>query len=454
MNRDLKAAIAVTRFGLGAKLGEIADVRSSPRGYLLDQLRRPKRALIKDDTLLSSETALRNYQNARRPLEMAKKSTDAEAAEIRKIANKEAADNFRANIATRTRHAMETDYSFLERWVRFWSNHFTVSARKTRLYGLAGAFEREAIRPSVLGSFTDLCLASSFHPAMLIYLDNYRSIGPRSRTGRKRKRGLNENLAREILELHTLGLGAYSQSDVKALAYTLTGWTFEQSRSKKDYGRTIFREEWHQPGTKTFMGQTVPELGPEEAGMLLQYISTHPATARHIATKLVRHFVSDTPDPNDIETLSRVFQKTNGNLKSLAKAVVRLDSAWAQSQSKFKSPDDWVVSAGRILGFDKTLGKGSNFMLMTLGQPVFQALAPDGYSDIASDWIGSDAVKKRLDWANSTAHKNKSIIDPLTFSDEALGALQSQTTRNFIKNAGSRAQGLTLALMSPEFQKR
>ena len=454
MNRDLKAAIAVTRFGLGAKRGEIADVRSSPRGYLLDQLRRPRRALIKNDALLSSETALRNYQNARRPKEMTAKLTETETALIRKSANKEAADNFRANIAARTRHAMETDYSFLERWVRFWSNHFTVSARKTRLYGLVGAFEREAIRPNVLGSFTDLCLASSFHPAMLIYLDNYRSIGPRSRIGRKRGRGLNENLAREILELHTLGIGAYNQNDVKALAYTLTGWTFEQSSSKENYGRTVFKQDWHQPGTKTFMRQSVPELGPDEAGLLLQYVSTHPATARHIATNLVRHFVSDTPNPDDVETLARVFLKTNGNLKSLAKAVVRLDSAWTGAQSKFKSPDDWVVSAGRILGFDKTLGKGSNFMLMTLGQPVFQALAPDGYSDIASDWIGSDGVKKRLDWANSTAHKNKNSIEPLTFLDESIGALQGKITRNFVENAGSRVQGLTLALMSPEFQKR
>ena len=454
MNRKTRAAVAVTRFGLGAKIGEIADVRSSPRGYLLDQLRRPRRALIKDGSLLSSETALKNYYDARRPAKMMSKAMEQEAAAMRKKTNKEAADHFRADIAARTRRAMETDHSFLERWVRFWSNHFTVSARKTRLYGLVGAFEREAIRPNVLGSFTNLALASSFHVTMLIYLDNYRSIGPRSRFGRKRARGLNENLAREILELHTLGVGAYSQDDVKSFAHALTGWTIGQSPNKEGYGLTVFKENWHEPGAKTFRGYSVPDIGPEQAGVIIQHISAQPETARHIAAKLVRHFVSDTPHPNDIDALAQVFMETNGNLKSLAKAVVRLDSAWEGYQNKYKSPDDWVVSAGRIFGFDKTLGKGSNFMLMVLGQPVFQALGPDGYSDISSDWIGADALKKRLEWANKVAHMNKTRIEPSAFLKDALGALQSPNTQNSVGRAGSRAQGLTLALMSPEFQRR
>jgi uncharacterized protein (DUF1800 family) len=455
MNRDMKSAIAVTRFGIGAMPGEIEAVKSGPQSYLLAQLRDPERALINDPELTSSLQSVQDYHGSSKEIGKLKKMADAEeAAMVRKMRNRAAVDHFRNDIAARMAHAMTTDHSFLERWIRFWGNHFTVSAKQARMYGLVGPFEREVIRSYALGEFTDMVLVSSFHPAMQVYLDNYRSIGPNSRSGRANKRGLNENLAREILELHTLGVGAYTQADIESFAKALTGWTIEIGPDKDAFGRVVFRERWHEPGAKTFMGRRYADLGPEQAAAMIADVSVHPATARHIANKLVTHFVSDQPQERDIDKLADVFMRTQGNLKSLAKAVVRLDSAWTSDQPKFKSPDDWVVSAGRVLGVEDTLGRNANSLMLALGQPVFRAPSPQGFPDVATDWIGADAIKKRLEWANRVARKVGNRMGALQFFDEALGPLVSSQTRQAVGRAESQAQGLTLALMSPEFQRR
>ena len=456
MSRDIKAAIAVTRFGLGAKRGEIRNARSDPRGYLLAQLRNPNAALINAATLGSSKSALQDYFGSQQLFRIMK--TDGKKLEIagmRKQRNRQAVLAFRADIDARMHRAVQTDDSFLERWVRFWSNHFSVSARQARLYGLVGAFEREAIRPHVLGSFHDMAIASSFHPAMQMYLDNYRSIGPKSLSGRSNKRGLNENLAREILELHTMGVGGgYSQADIESFAKALTGWTIEIKSGKSKFGQMVFRSRWHEPGAKVFLGRRYDDVGVEQAGRMIGYACAHPSTARHVATKLVRHFVSDAPDERDIAVLAKVFMDTGGNLKSLAKAVVRLDSAWTGEREKFKSPDDWVVSVGRLLGYKPTLSGEISSVMKTLGQPPLRAPSPQGYPDIASDWIGADAIKKRLEWANRTARRAGSAVDVQAFLQEALGPFARDETRLAISRAESVAQGLTLALMSPEFQRR
>jgi len=455
MKRDMKSAIALTRFGLGAKIGEIKEAKSGPQGYLLGQLRNAEGALISAPNLTSSLQSVQNYYGSSVDMQALDKTQDAEEiAAMRKMRNRAAVDYFHNDIDARFEHAITTDKSFLERWVRFWGNHFTVSAKQARMYGLVGPFEREAIRPYVLGKFSDMALASSFHPAMQLYLDNYRSIGPKSKSGRNNKRGLNENLAREILELHTLGVGAYSQKDIESFAKALTGWTIEIKPSEENFGRVVFRDRWHEPGAKNFMGQRYSDNGAEQAVQMLAYVSAHPATARHIAVKLARHFVSDTPDERDIDKLARVFMDTGGNMKSLAKAVVRLDNAWIDTQPKFKSPDDMVVSAGRVLGKKDTLGSNANSLLLSLGQPVFRASSPQGFPDIATDWIGADAIKKRLEWANRTSRKVGKRIDAQLFLDEALGPLTSSGTRQAVERAESHLQALTLALMSPEFQRR
>ena len=451
----MTSAIAVTRFGLGAKIGEIKAVRSGPQSYLLNQLRNPQKAIISGASLTSSLGAVQDYFGSTRAMRKFDKMADAdEIAVMRKMRNRKAVDYFRSEIDARFAHAIGTNQSFLERWIRFWGNHFTVSAKQARLYGLVGSFEREVIRPYALGRFSDMVIASSFHPAMQIYLDNYRSIGPRSRSGRQNARGLNENLAREILELHTLGIGSYSQKDVENFAKALTGWTIDIKPSEENFGRVVFRERWHEPGGKDFLGRRYADIGPDQAAQMIAYLSAQPATARHIASKIVRHFVSDKPDPRDVDKLARVFMETGGNLKSLAEAVVRLDNAWTSSQPKFKSPDDWVVSAARILGEEDTLSGNANSFLLALGQPIFRAPSPQGFPDISTDWIGADAIKKRLEWASRVARKVGGRVDAQMFLTEALGPLMRPATGQSISRAESKVQALTLALMSPEFQRR
>lgn len=455
MSRDLKAAIAATRFGLGAKMGELEAIGSSPQSYLLSQLRSSEAALISAPNLTSSLNAVQDYFGSSREINQIDKMSGAkQIAAIRKMRNQDAVDYFKQDIEARLLHAMTTQASFLERWVRFWSNHFTVSAKQARMYGLVGSFDREAIRPYVLGKFFDMALASSFHPAMQIYLDNYRSIGPKSSSGRNNARGLNENLAREILELHTLGVGAYAQSDIESFAKALTGWTIETKPTEPNFGRVIFRQRWHEPGAKSFMGRRYADNGPEQAAQMIAYVSSHRATSKHIAEKLLRHFISETPDDADIDMLSSVFTETGGDLKALAKAVVRLDNGWTEKQPKFKSPDDWVVSMGRVLGMEDTVGNNANSFLLTLGQPVFRAPSPQGFPDMAADWIGADAIKKRLEFANRVARKVGSRISAQIFLEQALGPLALGGTRHAIGRAETQVQALTLALMSPEFLRR
>ena len=242
--------------------------------------------------------------------------------------------------------------AFLERWVRFWSNHFTVGFRKFETTGLVGAFEREAIRLNAFGSFSELLEAATLHAAMLVYLDNFRSVGPSTRIAKMRGNGLNENLAREVLELHTLGIdGGYTQEDVEAFAKALTGWTIAMptfGRSKA--GSVMFVARMHEPGRKNVLGKTYRESGAGEATSILRDLSAHPSTARHIATKLVQHFVSDRPPESAIGKVEAVFRDTNGDLTELARAVIDLDEAWEAEPQKLKTPEELLISSARGLG--------------------------------------------------------------------------------------------------------
>ncbi|MBL8157578.1 MAG: DUF1800 domain-containing protein, partial [Anaerolineae bacterium] len=227
---------------------------------------------------------------------------------------------------------------FLERLVWFWSNHFTISVLKQRMIFVAGGYEREAIRPNVLGRFEDLLIATVRHPAMLLYLDNAFSIGPDSPAGRFTGRGLNENHAREILELHTLGVnGGYTQTDVIELARVLTGWSVDRQGTDNDNGFKFFPNR-HQPGTKTLLGKTYAEAGEAEGRQALIELARHPSTARHIATKLARHFIADEPPPQAVARLERVFRDTGGDLKAMAIAIVDEPAAWQPSLTKMRTP--------------------------------------------------------------------------------------------------------------------
>lgn len=364
---------------------------------------------------------------------------------------------FRAEALARLQRAMMVDCGFTERLVVFWSNHFCISASKGELARMwAGAFEREAIRPHVLGRFTDMLKAVEQHPAMLFFLDNQQSLGPDSRAGQNRKRGLNENLAREIMELHTLGVGGgYTQEDVTSLARIITGWTFAGRQGQLGVpGSFVFNANAHQPGQQRLLGKIYEATGLAQGEAALADIARHPSTANFIATKFVRHFVADDPPQAVVGRLRDVFIKTDGDLKALATALVDSDEAWKAPLTKMRSPYDFLVASGRLLARVPEDPGGYLGNLNLLGQPLWTPAGPNGFPDTSAAWAAPEGMKLRLDIASQMGARLGPNIDPLDLLEFAAADAASIETRRTIERAESRQQALALLLMSPELQRR
>ncbi len=341
---------------------------------------------------------------------------------------------------------------FVERLVWFWSNHFCVSADKVP--AMAGPYEREAIRPHVLGRFADMLKAVESHPAMLFYLDNVQSMGPDSIAGINRDKGLNENLARETLELHTLGArSGYSQADVTNFAKVLTGWTWIQPGEPIHGGEFAFVERMHERGDQTVFGKRYPDTGVEQGRAVLADLTRHPATAQHVAHKLAAHFVADEPPASLVAKLEKDFRDTDGNLKEVAKSLVVADESWTSQRTKLKPPSAWLVGIARITGAQASIPIGRVLGVQAmLGEALWRPPAPNGYPDTESAWI--DGVPRRLDIADDFAGRLANSAEPLALVDSALGPLASADTRETIARAESRKQALALLVMSPEFLRR
>jgi uncharacterized protein (DUF1800 family) len=364
---------------------------------------------------------------------------------------------FRAEALARLQRATMADCGYVERLVVFWSNHFCISAGKGGLARMwAGSFEREAIRPHVLGRFADMLKAVEQHPAMLFFLDNQQSLGPDSRAGLNRNRGLNENLAREIMELHTLGVGGgYSQDDVTSLARIITGWTYAGRQGALGTpGTFVFNANAHQPGAQRVMGKVYEANGVAQGEAVLSDIARHPSTAKFIATKFARHFVADDPPPVLVVRLTDVFVKTDGDLKALAVALLDSDEAWQAPLTKMRSPYEFLVASGRLLA--QIPGDPGRYLgaLNTLGQPLWAPAGPNGFPDSNAAWAAPEGIKLRLDISAQIASRLGDGIDPRALLELAAADAASEETRKTVERAESRQQALALLLMSPEFQRR
>jgi uncharacterized protein (DUF1800 family) len=364
---------------------------------------------------------------------------------------------FRAEALARLQRAMLSESGFTERLVVFWSNHFCISANKGELARMwAGSFEREAIRPHVLGRFSDMLKAVEQHPAMLFFLDNQQSLGPDSSAGQNRKRGLNENLAREIMELHTIGVGGgYTQDDVTSLARIITGWTFAGRRGQLGPpGNFVFNANAHQPGAQLLLGKTYEDDGVAQGEAALDDIAHHPSTAKFIATKFARHFVADDPPPALVARLRDVFRTSDGDLKALATTLVDSDEAWQAPQTKIRSPYEFLVAIGRLLS--QIPEDPSRYIggLNLLGQPLWTPAGPNGFPDTNAAWAAPEGMKLRLDISAQVASRLGDNVDPRDLLELAAADAASVETRRTIERAESRQQALALLLMSPEFQRR
>jgi uncharacterized protein (DUF1800 family) len=397
--------------------------------------------------------------------------------QLRRYIRQDARATYLTLVAARANAALTTPAPFVERLVHFWANHFAISIDKLPVIALGGMLEFEAIRPHVLGRFADMLLAVEQHPAMLLYLDQAQSVGPNSpaiqRFGRRLQRrqnqpvqtpGLNENLAREILELHTLGVdGGYAQEDVTELARAMTGWSVSgltRGRGARFIGLGgtpgdfTFAEAIHEPGPRRILGRTYPQEGEAQARAILADLAAHPKTARHLATKLARHFAGDAPPPALVQRLERTYLESGGDLPSLYRVLVAAPETWAPQPVKFKSPWEWSLSALRALGTSELQGQAVAGLMQQLGQPVWRPGSPAGWDDIGSAWAGPDALVRRVEAAERLAGRTANVIDARQLADKALPGAVSDATRQAIARAESPGQGLAILLVAPEFLRR
>jgi uncharacterized protein (DUF1800 family) len=479
----LTSTIALNRFGLGSGPGDKPP--ADPKSWLTRQLDHfePRPIALSDIPGRTEVVAqIREYLGARRmagrsrqqmtraSLEpgMGQEQADPQAADLKKYLRQSIQRDYLAMNSARIDCALSTATPFVERLVHFWANHFAVSVDKLPVIGLAGLLEFEAIRPNVLGRFGDMLLAVERHPAMLLYLDQAQSIGPDSEAGEyaalrgRRQAGLNENLAREIMELHTLGVRTgYSQADVTEFARALTGWTvggLERGPGARLIGGTDgqfdFAPMLHEPGVRTIMGKRYGQPGEAQARSILADLAASPATARHLATKLARHFAGDDPPPALVDRLARAYLDSKGDLPAVYRALIASPEPWALRPLKFKSPWEWSVSALRAIGatdLDPRVAAGT---LKQLGQPTWQPGSPAGWDDVAASWAGPDALVRRVEVAQRFAAKAAATTDARSLAERLFPGSLSDTTRASIARAESPADGLALLLVSPEFMRR
>jgi uncharacterized protein (DUF1800 family) len=451
---------ALNHFGLGARIGErrrIADARA----WLRDQLEAAPPHLPAPDGAAPDEVAA-----ALRAVRALGSASQDEREEARQRLARIAVQESRAALTRR----VASDAPLVERLVAFWSNHLCVSAAAKPLVApLAGSYEREAIRPHVLGRFEEMVLASARHPAMLLYLDNFQSIGPTSPAARLPRRGgaargLNENYSRELLELHTLGVdGGYGQRDVTELARVLTGWTVAgfpgpgaatlRRRADGPLG-FLFQDPLHEPGAKTVLGARYEEGGVREGEVAIAALCRHPATASFVATKLATHFIADRPPPSAVDRLARTFRESDGDLRAVARTLVDLPEAWSAESRKFRPPQDWLVAVLRALAAPEA-GAEVAPLLRQLRQPLWGPPAPKGFGDTAQEWADPDALLNRAELARTlSARVADRGVDPRLLLDvvdvgpaDPLRALLSD-------DAIPAAERIALAIAGPAFQWR
>lgn len=490
MNATGSAALsAVNRFGLGARPGELNDI-GQPQDWLLSQIARgpdgdklfaglPTSLDYLRGQALFQQTRRKLTDEARSRRNTLKKDAEANAAALQqalKPYREEERDKLLAEAAARCRVATTTDTPFVERLVRFWSNHFAVSVDKVSVRPLAAPMEREAIRPHVTGRFADMLLAVETHPAMLLYLDNVRSTGPNSPLGRRiaqrlarkgaqdegKAGGLNENLGRETMELHTAGVNAgYTQADVTEFARALTGWSIPFPRDFANGGQPesafAFRAKTHEPGDRRVMGRTFQADGFEQGRAILAFLARQPATARHLSLQLARHFVSDNPPASLVKKMAQSYLEHDTSLAAVYRTLIESPEAWEADARKFRTPQDFVTASLRAAQID--LGGKPQIvlgLLRKLGEPLFEPLSPAGFSDNSANWMDPDALWRRVQAAEalSTRVAARGGEEPLAWAQSVLGPLLDEDTAQAIQRAESKRQAHATLFASPIFQWR
>ncbi len=480
--KDDKAIVHVlNRIGFGPRPGDVDRVRRIGIGRYIDQQLHPER--VADTALrarlsgletigLTSRAIAEEYElpalEARREKQQQTK-TDGAADGAAKAPDprQQRANTVVLELAEqKILRAVYSERQLQEVLTDFWFNHFNVDARKGVDRFLLTEYERETIRPNVLGKFRDLLEATAKSPAMLFYLDNWMSASGTSGTGlgargrrdlsAKKPKGLNENYGRELMELHTLGVdGGYTQKDVTEVARAFTGWTIQQPRQG---GAFKFEPRLHDEGEKIVLGYRIKAGGGMNDGeQVLDILAAQPATARFIATKLVRRFVSDTPPPALVDRAAARFRSTGGDLREVMRTILTSPEflSPAAYRAKVKTPFEFIASAVRAAGADIANAAPLVRTLQQLGMPLYQCQPPTGYRDSADAWVNTGALVGRMNFAVQLASdRRQTFTDPAEIVSTALNDDVSETTRATIAKAATAPQQIALALGAPEFQRR
>jgi uncharacterized protein (DUF1800 family) len=449
-----KPTLAAIRFGAG-----LGPDHAPPHGAaaLWDSLDRETARTVPPVTSWDTRLA---RAIARRDLRRLRRDGNPEAQEALRLLNRSDRDDALADLRATLIRLATAETGFFERLSRFWSNHFALQAKTGTLRFLRAPYAEDALRPHLQGPFAEMLKAAILHPAMLDYLDQNRSVGPASRAGRRRGRGLNENLARELLELHTLGVaGGYSQEDVTQMARLLTGLTYTL-----DDGFS-FRPNIAEPGIIEIFGTRYGgrPVTLDHILTALDDLALRPETAQHLATKLARHFIADAPDPQLVAHMAASYLNAKGHLPALYRAMLEHPAAWDGPLSKTRAPFEMMAASLRALAVDPatilglTRNETRRFLghpLRLMGEPHEEVPSPAGYSDAAPAWITPQALAARIDWAMGLAQLVPTATDPRDFVEIALADAASDALRRASAGAETRAQGIGLILAAPDFNRR
>lgn len=495
LNAEERALHALNRLAYGPRPADMAAIKQQGaerwlQAFLVAQLEparlSPPEALktrlaALDTQSLSQAELIGRYREATQANRVARreaaamdgKADDAKVQEAQANARRELVRPVLAQAGqARLLRAIDSPAQLEEVLVEFWFNHFNVFAGKGPVSVLVGSYEREAIRPFVLGRFRDMLAATAKHPAMLIYLDNVQSVKPgyqppgrqaRANPNAPRLTGLNENYARELMELHTLGVdGGYSQRDVTELARMLTGWTVDYRAAQRGARGPLFEFDprRHDSGTKQWLGRTVKGGGQSEGEMALDVLAAHPSTAKHLAFKLAQAFVADQPPPALVQRLADRFTATQGDLKAVTQTLITSEEFWSREAygAKFKTPYQYVLSSLRALDVSTPADTGPLLQLLAqAGMPLYGSQTPDGYKNTAAAWMNPEALAQRVQFATTLAERRMRRGTNANLDSQALiatlGPQLSDATRKSIASEPAAMQ-LTLALGSPDFMRR
>lgn len=446
------ASLAAFRFGYGLPLAPDAPVSADA---MLAALAGPDEMAARFPIVDLAWQHERTSEIAK--IKIAAKTDKALAERVAKLDWQLERAGFRSLRATIAR-AVDAKDAFRERLVAFWADHFTISGGGPAHALMPYTFVEDAVRPHVGGHFADMLTAVVHHPGMLLYLDQTRSVGPNSVKALRRGGGLNENLARELLELHTMGVDAgYRQADVRQLAELLTGLTYDARRGY------AFDRKLSEPGPEDVMGKRYGGKGEAPVRAFLADLAQRPETARHIARKLAVHFVSDSPDAAMLADMAQAWQDSGGALHAVYGAMLRHPAALAEPAVKARQPWDFLIASLRALGvsgaqvmeWPRALLAGAVIQpLRAMGQNWKSPPGPDGWPEDIESWITPQGLAERIGWAMRWPAVLGPLPEPVALAETALADRASEATLWAVVRAESRAEAVGIVFSSPEFNRR